>query len=115
MKQRKAPLARGMPPRPSRRPIPRESKKHAKQHARRADVLIAVRLRDGPGCWAQRSWPHRCWGPLDGHEVIPRDLWKDGWLVESNVRLVCRASHIWITDNVADATALGLLGNSWDR
>ena len=57
-----------------------------------------------------------CVGPLDVHEIIPRSVWPDGELVESNCITLCRVSHhAWVTDHPAEAHRLHLHGFSWDR
>lgn len=90
-------------------------------------VVDEIKRRDGDRCYAgaviaqrvnvavMRSWPLTCAGPLDPHEIIPRSVWKAGWLVASNVRMVCRRHHEWIGDHELEAATLGLHGYSWQR
>jgi hypothetical protein len=81
--------------------------------ARRAVVVERVQRRDR-SCRATSVMEVSCGGPLDPHEVIPRSAWRGGYLVETNVILVCRNHHRWIDNHPEDAHALGLHGYSWE-
>lgn len=87
----------------------RVSTKRRKETARRQQVLAEVAVRDGTGCFALRVHPHTCEGPIDGHELRSRAQYPGGHLDASNVILVCRASHRWITDHPVRAFELGLI------
>lgn len=93
--------------------IRRESEKHKSERLERAMVCRLVRQRDRT-CQAKEA-PGRCGGELDVHEIIPRSVWKKGYLVIENCLLVCRAHHDWIDDNPEDARELGLHRYSWER
>lgn len=98
-----------------RKPLPSTSVRRRAERLRRAEVVLAARVRDG-GCVARALVPEiGCHGPLDGHEVIPRSGWPGGHLVVENVATVCRAHHRWIDRNLIEAHALGLHGYSWER
>lgn len=82
----------------------------------RARVVDAAFERDRGYCQAERLVPVvRCGGRLDPHEVIPRSAWAGGYLVVSNVLMVCRNHHDWIGDHPDAAHVLGLHGYSWNR
>lgn len=103
------------PKRAGRKPLPAWSPRRASERELRERLCEVVRRRDRT-CRAELLVPAvRCGGPLDIHEVIPRSAWRDGYLVLSNVRLVCRQHHDWVGANVAAAHRLGLHGFSWDR
>lgn len=94
------------------------TKKRGEIELRKA-VLVAVRERDR-GCCARRVLLHRfpaeipwhlCGGALDGHEIIPRSEWRDGYLDVDNVLLVCRVHHDWIHNHTTTARTLGLLSH----
>lgn len=59
--------------------------------------------------------PKRCGGRLDRHELIPRSAWPAGELVASNIVVLCRRHHSWVSDNPMLAHVLGLHGFSWER
>lgn len=93
-----------------------KSKKRERDEAERRIVVEHAKIRDRNMCQARAAVPEiSCGGPLDPHEIIPRSAWARGWLVLSNVLMVCRAHHDWIGDNPADAHAVGLHGFSWER
>lgn len=102
------------------KPLPYRSAKRISAKSQRDEVLAEVELRDGYRCYASNA-PRDCgvlfpWRKeLEGHEIIPRSAWSVGWLVASNVILVCQVHHEWINENPDDAEALGLHGKSWDR
>ena len=95
-------------------PLRAFSKRRASQRAERSRVVAAVHERDAETCQAHRV-DHRCAGPLDVHEVIPRSVWALGYLDVDNCVLVCRVAHQWIDGHPDDARLLGLHGKSWDR
>lgn len=99
--------------------IRQESEKHKAERAERDMVCRLVRERDRGQCQArERGAPGRCGGHLDVHEVIPRSVWRKGYLVIENCVLVCRSHHEWIEDNAekdGPAHTLGLHGFSWER
>jgi hypothetical protein len=49
-----------------------------------------------------------CLGQLDCHEIVPRSVWPDGDLEESNVVLLCRSDHTWIDSHRDIAEIIGL-------
>lgn len=119
--QRTASLSRRTPLPPPRRGLarrvglaPMSTKRQGERQARR-DAVETVAARDGLRCFAQRVLEHRCGGPLDAHEVIPRSAWPGGHLVPGNIRLVCRSAHEWIGTHPARAHDLGLHGYSYER
>jgi len=102
------------------------SKKRAKLLPTRAKVCAAVRQRDSNRCQAVdrlygatlpvaavAALPKACGGPLDCHEIIPKSAWAGGWLVESNVILVCRSHHDFIGNWPEAAALAGLHAFSW--
>jgi hypothetical protein len=108
-----------------RSPLRSIGKRRKSKAVRRAEVVVAVRNRD-ISCRIATSaymsaepgpppYPWTCGGPLDVHEIIPRSVWPDGDLVESNCVLICRVHHDWIGDHPAEAHRLGLHGFSWER
>jgi hypothetical protein len=100
----------------SRWGLRQQSAKRRQEVAERRAVLAIVWARDGGRCTAKEAVPAvRCWGPLDGHEVIPRSAWRKGWLEQDNVRLVCRGHHDWIDDHPDEAHAVGLHGYAHER
>lgn len=107
------------PDRPRKTPPKPVSERKASQRELRDAVVAAVQKRDKLTCQAGamhaliRDIP--CEGPLDPHEIIPRSAWRDGYLVESNVILVCRNAHRWIDHHPNGAHALGLHRYSWER
>ncbi len=97
------------------KPIPTFGRRRKSERQERRDVVAAVLARDG-GCQATAMHPGQpCRGPLDAHEVIPRSAWARGYLVESNVLIVCRLAHELIGTEVERAHALGFHGFSWER
>ena len=80
----------------------------------RAALRRRVLARDRNRCQAhERGAPGRCWHPsdlkdLDVHEVIPRQAWSAGYLVDANCLAVCRRHHDWIDANHDEAVKLGL-------
>lgn len=118
-KQRK-PIKRGDPPKRSdppkrgRGPSP-VSKAQLARSAARSALVEYVRLRDNYTCQARALVPQiPCRAPLDCHEIIPRSVWKLGYLDPTNVRLVCRNHHDWIDGHPIAAELVGLHGRSWD-
>jgi len=109
--------------------IRRYSAKRAAKRSLRAEVVAEVLRRDGYRCqfsnrleavygrdYAPFSYPLRCDGPLDVHEIIPRSVWRDGYLEPANCVTLCRlAHHRWVDGNPADAYVLGLHDFSWSR
>lgn len=114
--------------------LPRESAKHKAERPTRQQVVAAAIARDRNECQYHRhlaaylehllediSIPTlrppspRCSGPLDPHEVIPRDAWRAGYLVLDNVVMLCRHHHEWVTVNPTEAHKLKLHGYSWER
>jgi len=105
------------------------SAKRAAKRSLRAEVVAEVLARDNYRCvfldrvaqvygldYVPFAYPLRCDGPLDVHEIIPRSVWRDGYLEPDNCVTLCRlAHHRWVTDNPADAYVLGLHDFSWSR
>jgi hypothetical protein len=77
-------------------------------------VVACVFARDLQICQAKHA-PGDCAGVLDPHELIPRSVWRRGYLVVENVISVCRRHHDWIDDHPDDAELLGLHARSWQR
>lgn len=113
-----------------RTPLRRVGQRRKSKAIRRAEVVVAVRARDGscavydmplqtidllPKSALDHFVPWACGGPLDVHEIIPRSVWPDGDLIESNCVLLCRAHHDWVGDHPEDAHAIGLHRFSWER
>lgn len=92
----------------TRKRLPHESKKHAKERGKRTAVREAVLKRDRR-CRAYGILPGPCGGQMDVHEVIARARWTGGYLVPENCQAVCRVHHDWITTHPAEAEALGYL------
>ena len=88
-----------------------ESTKHRRDRALRRSVVEQAWDRDQhcqfPGCHEIRD--------LEAHEIIPRSAWAKGYLVLDNVAMLCRPHHQRVTDNPAEAHALGLHRFSWER
>lgn len=59
--------------------------------------------------------PWECHGGLEVHELIPRDAWRDGYLIDDNCVTLCADHHRWVTNNPDDAHKIGLHGYSWER
>lgn len=96
----------------------------------RAAVKQAAHERDA---WLCQFWPYydraddssalppmpalplACGGVLECHEIIPRSVWPDGWLVLDNTASLCSRHHAWVTDHPAAARAFGLHGYSHER
>lgn len=101
-----------------RTPLSPMSKRRRGESQERRDVLDRIRRRDRNRCRATdllrtaglAGW-EVCDGPLDGHEIVPRSRWRDGYLVDENVILVCRRHHDWIHAHPVTARTLGLLSN----
>lgn len=91
-----------------------KSKKRQDEDAARQALCKRVRARDRT-CQAKGKLPHRCSGPLDVHEIIPRSAWRKGYLVDDNCILICRTAHDWVGDNPDAAHLIGLHGYSWER
>jgi hypothetical protein len=92
------------------------SRKRLDQRPAREALVERVKTRD-VACQGQPRFGmvHDCRGPLVVHELIPRSLWRDGYLVDANCVLVCSWLNGWVEDNTADALALGLARPSWAR
>ncbi len=91
------------------------STKRRKEAPLRKAVLQAVTERQGGRCAAAGLLPTLCSGPLDGHEVIARSAWPGGHLVESNIVMLCRCHHTYVTEHPAESERLGLRKPSWKR
>ena len=53
-----------------------------------------------------------CYGPVNGHEILPRG--RGGSIVDPfNIVLLCNRHNEWASSNPVDATKLGLL-RSWN-
>jgi hypothetical protein len=50
----------------------------------------------------------RCVDSLDVHEIVPRSVWPDGDLDDSNGVLLCRHHHEWLDSNRELAEQIGL-------
>ena len=92
---------------------PVSAKRLAESEERRA-LCLRVNLRDrccqgGP----RFGFSHQCRGPLVVHELIPRSLWRAGWLVDDNCVLVCQWLNGWVEDNTAAALECGLAKPGW--
>ena len=96
--------------------LPATSKKRRAALPNRAACRETVLIRDSYRCQAASLVPEvTCSGQLDVHEIIPRSVWPDGWLVADNCVTVCRGHHTWIGFNPTAAAELGLHKFSWDR
>lgn len=99
----------------SHRGLRQESDKHKSERSERVTVERFVRARDRTCRAPAMGAPGRCGGTNDVHEIIPRSVWRKGYLVAENCVLVCRAHHDWIDNNVDDAHDVGLHGYSYER
>lgn len=109
---KRVPLARRIHLRARSTLKPQPARRKAEWPLRRAVVKEALE-RAGYRC--EFPMLHECAGPLDAHEVIPRSTWPAGHLVASNIRIVCRAAHEWISENPQQAHDIGMHGWSWER
>lgn len=92
---------------------PMSKKREAEILARRA-VVQKVKWRDR-GCRAKDVVTEvRCSGPMDVHEIIPRSVWRAGYLDPDNCLYICRAHHDWVGDHPDEAHGYGLHGYSWE-
>lgn len=116
--------------------LPSHSKKRRSEIPDRRRLVQRVLRRDGHRCQFyrhldgatvpadeieqfERSLPPGCarYDSLtehDVHEIIARDVWKDGYLVDDNCVTLCRAHHDWVTTHGRWAAMLKLHGFSWD-
>lgn len=78
-------------------------------------IDAALRWDEMPISLVKANPPRTCSGPLEVHEIIPRSVWPDGELEESNCLLVCRRHHDWIDDELDAARLVGLHAFSWER
>lgn len=91
-----------------RQPLRAMSRKRMAERAARAEVVRIVRERDRT-CQAAALVPEvQCSWPLDVHEIVPRSVWRHGYLEADNCVLICRAHHDWIGANPAAAERLAL-------
>lgn len=98
------------------KPLARVSPKRKAEEGERASVKVAALIRAGNRCQGVEAVPEvTCWGPLDADEVVPRGVYPKGHLDLENVQILCRAHHIWKTDNDAEAEKRGLRKWSWNR
>jgi hypothetical protein len=100
------------------------SRKRAAERPERGKVVAEVLERDGHRC---QFWKHHtnaragfaaplgCSVMLDVHEIIPRSVWKVGYLEPSNCVTLCRVHHGFVGDNPNKAHTIGLHGYSWQR
>ena len=102
------------------KPMAQRSEKTAKRYREERVPFVKNILAERPKCqacpvWAafdnRASFIHR--PSVDVHEILGRGrsggVHGDAWLDPENVLAVCRPCHTRLTDEVADATALGLL------
>lgn len=57
----------------------------------------------------------RCYGPVNGHEIIKASQWRAGRLVPENVITLCNMHNDWIEEYPARAYVLGLTKHAWER
>lgn len=80
----------------------------------RAAVQVEVLERDG-GCRGRGVLPTvGCAGRLEFHELVRRSQWPAGWLVPSNVVLLCSAHHRFVTLNPEAGHDVDLVRWSWE-
>lgn len=89
--------------------LAQQSRKRLEQNAARASCRAAVIKRDNWRCRGAGLIPdHRCAGPLDVHEVLPRSRGGDPLDPDACIA-VCREAHGWLHEHPIEAKALGLL------
>lgn len=99
-------------------PLRQVSAKREAENREREKAKAVVRQRARGGCEARgvfaRNWPEvNCGGPFDFHEVLTRA--RGGSITDpSNILMVCRCHHDWITAHPAESAEVGLVRNSWD-
>ena len=99
-------------------PLRQVSAKREAENREREKAKAVVRQRARGGCEARgvfaRNWPEiDCWGPFDFHEVMTRA--RGGSITDpSNILMVCRRHHDWITAHPVESAEVGLVRNSWD-
>ena len=99
--KRKTPLKRG-------KPLAKESAKTKALKPDRAKAKAAALARDG-GCIGARLVSEvSCYGPLDGHERLPRGRGGSPYELE-NIITLCRAHHEWVHSYPIKAKTLNLL------
>lgn len=99
--KRKTPLKRG-------KPLAKESAKTKALKPDRARAKAAALARDG-GCIGARLVPEvSCYGPLDGHERLPRGRGGSPYELE-NIITLCRTHHEWVHSYPIKAKTLNLL------
>lgn len=107
---------RRSPPPKRRKRLPAISRHRSAERGLRAAVVAVVRQRDNDRCAGiGLIEDHVCAGPLDVHEVIPRSVWRAGYLEPANCVVVCRSAHDWIGGHPVTAAKLGLHGFSFQR
>lgn len=85
------------------------SKKRQREAPTRRAVVAEAHSRDGYRCVAADVVPEvKCWGPLDGDEIVKRSARPGGHLDASNVQGLCRAHHDWKDTHPLDAARRGL-------
>ena len=93
------------------------SEKRKQMREAERETRIAIRRRDGPGCFGQRVWPEvRCdyeFG-LDKHELLTRARGGDP-TDPDNCVMLCRAHHDAVHDHPDEAAKRGLLIHSWEE
>jgi hypothetical protein len=94
-----------------RTPLARVGRKAKKDAPRRAEVIKRVHKRDRY-CrfyhYVSGIGSDHCTGPLDVHEIVPRSVWPDGDLDDTNCVLLCRHHHQWIDSHRDLAELFGL-------
>ena len=108
--------------------VNRYSKRRAAQIPERKRIVEQALARDNYRCqWFRfidghpfdstevATLPLGCsYGTPEVHEIIPRDAWRDGYLVLDNTICLCAAHHHWVTDHSKLAAKIGLHRYSWE-
>ena len=101
-----------------RTPIKQVSDKRREVNKQRKEVLENhFGPRDKWVCSVPHLIPTRCWGAVNGHEILSRaraGRTDENLLDVSGIILVCNHHNTWIEDNPAEASALGLTKHSWE-
>lgn len=99
-------------------PLKQRSDKRVAEDREREKAKVVVRQRARGGCEAAPSiamlYGHDgCAGPFDFHEVLTRA--RGGSITDpTNILMVCRKHHDWITTHPEMAAAVSLVRNSWE-
>lgn len=84
------------------------SAKRVSEVEQRRQVVDTVIRRDGACTARQRVPAVECWGPLAGHEPLPRSRGGD-YLDPEQVIALCAAHHQWVHEHPNAARVVGLL------